>query len=90
MDYFNNNTTPTSAKTNLGTDTNENPAQYQYRRKYGSVIVILMYVTSNSRPDIAFAVHQCVRSTHKFKHSHEKEFWRVFKYLQGTRKDGKL
>ena len=50
---------------------------------------MLIYVTSNYRPYIAFEVHHCDRFTHNFKHSHEKCILHIIKYLQGTRKYGK-
>ena len=48
-----------------------------------------MYVTSNSRPDIAFAVHQCAIFIHNIKHYHEKAILRICKYLKVNSKDGK-
>jgi hypothetical protein len=38
---------------------------------YASVVGMLMYLSSNSRPDIQFAVHQCARFTHSPRKSHE-------------------
>ena len=38
---------------------------------YASVIGMLLYVSSNTRPDIQFAVHQCARFTHSPKRAHE-------------------
>jgi hypothetical protein len=39
---------------------------------YASVVGMLMYLASNSRPDIAYAVHSCARFTHCLKRVHEK------------------
>ena len=47
-----------------------------------------MYLASNSRPDIAFAVHQCARFSHCVRASHEKSILRFCKYLKGTRENG--
>ena len=47
-----------------------------------------MYLASNSRPDIAFAVHQCARFTHCVRASHEKAILRICKYLKGTWENG--
>ena len=47
-----------------------------------------MYLASNSRPDIAFAVHQCARFTHNSKASHEKGLLRICAYLKGTHDKG--
>ncbi len=38
---------------------------------YSSVVGMMMYLSSNSRLDIAFAVHQCARFTHCPKRLHE-------------------
>eukprot|EP00957_Ditylum_brightwellii_P146113 11124788-Ditylum_brightwellii.AAC.1 len=49
---------------------------------------MLMYLASNSRPEVAFAVHQCARITHGTKHSHEKAILQICKYLKRTKNDG--
>ena len=51
---------------------------------YASVVGMLLYLASNSRPDIAFAVHQCARFTHAPKQSHAKAIKRIIRYLKGT------
>ena len=45
-------------------------------------------VASNSRPDIAYAVHQCARFTHFPKRSHEVALKRIGRYLKHTRERG--
>eukprot|EP00957_Ditylum_brightwellii_P149685 11398678-Ditylum_brightwellii.AAC.1 len=50
-----------------------------------SVIGMLMYLASNSRPDIAMAVHQCARYSHNPRRSHEKAVKRIIHYLIGTK-----
>ena len=55
---------------------------------YGSVVGMMMYLASNSRPDIAFAVHQCARFTHCPKRLHEKALKRIARYLKGTQSRG--
>ena len=47
-----------------------------------------MYLASNSRPDIAFAVHQCARFCHCTRRSHEKAVKQIVRYLQGTKNEG--
>ena len=47
-----------------------------------------MYLTSNSRPDIQYAVHQCVRFTHNPRASHEQAVLRICHYLKGTKDKG--
>jgi hypothetical protein len=49
---------------------------------------MLMYLASNTRPDIAFAVHQCARFTHCPRRSHEQALKRIARYLKGTRERG--
>ena len=55
---------------------------------YASVIGMLMYLSSNSRPDIAFAVHQCARFSFCPKRSHEEAVKRIVRYLKGTKDKG--
>ena len=55
---------------------------------YASVVGMLMYLTGNSRPELAFSVHQCARFTHNPKASHEKALKRIGQYLIGTRTKG--
>ena len=77
----NNSTTHTDVEYPLGTDATKKPTQYQYQWNYSSGIIIMMYVTSNSYPDIAFYIHQCGIFTNKPKHSYEKEVLIIYKYL---------
>ena len=49
---------------------------------------MLLYLASNSRPDIAFATHQCACFTHSPKASHEAAILRICCCLQGTKDDG--
>ena len=55
---------------------------------YASVVGMLMYLASNSRPDISFAVHQCTRFTHSPRHTHEVALKRIGRYLLGTKTKG--
>eukprot|EP00957_Ditylum_brightwellii_P050510 3831205-Ditylum_brightwellii.AAC.1 len=48
----------------------------------------MMYLTSNSRPEITFAVHQCTRFTHGTKYSHEKAILQICRYLKGMQSEG--
>jgi len=47
-----------------------------------------MYLTSNSWPDIQFAVHQCARFTYNPIASHEQAVLKICCYLRGTRDKG--
>ena len=56
--------------------------------EYATVVGMLMYLATNSRPDIAYAVNQCARFTHNPKDSHATGVKRVLRYLKGTRTKG--
>ena len=56
--------------------------------KYPTIIGMLMYLASNSRPDIAYAVHQCARFTHALRQCHVKAIKRILRYLKGTKSKG--
>jgi hypothetical protein len=81
----NSKTTPCNT-TPLGADL-EGP-EPTGRFDYASVVGMLMYLSSNSRPDIQFAVHQCARFTHFPRKSHEDAVLRLCRYLKGTGKQG--
>ena len=55
---------------------------------YPSVIGMMLYLASNSRPDIAFAVNQCERFNSCPKLIHEKAVKRIARYLKATRERG--
>ena len=46
---------------------------------------MMLYLASNTRPDISFAVHWCYRFTHNTKASHETSVKRICWYLQGNK-----
>ena len=77
--------TPATA-TPLGPDIDGDPPDEKWR--YATVVGMLMYLAGNSRPDIAFAVHQCARFTHAPRKSHEQAVKRICRYLRGTRDRG--
>ena len=55
---------------------------------YRSVIGKLMFLSGNTRPDIAFAVHQCARFSTNPRASHERAVKQIGRYLLGTRDKG--
>ena len=55
---------------------------------YASIVGMLLYVSGHTRPDIAFAVHQCARHSFNPKRSHENALKRIAKYLNGTTHKG--
>jgi hypothetical protein len=75
-------------KVPLGTDPEGAPITGKF--EYASAVGMLLYLSSNSRPDIQFAVHQCARFTHFPKKSHEDAILRICRYLKGTKNKGLL
>ena len=67
----------------LGTDGNGDKISESWN--YSSLIGMLMYLASNSRPDIQFSVHQCARFTHSPKQSHANALKKIVKYLVSTK-----
>jgi hypothetical protein len=87
MEDCNSKSTPDSGDGKpLGSDKNGIPARESWN--YASLIGMLLYLASNTRPDIAFAVHQCDRFTHNPKVSHEKAILRICAYLKRTADKG--
>ena len=83
MEHCNSKPTPASGDGKpLGTDKHGPAARESWQ--YPSLVGMLLYLASNTRPDIAFAVHQCARFTHNPRASHEKALLRICSYLKGT------
>ena len=74
--------------TPLGKD-KDGPA-FSEEWNYWSVVGMLLYLASNSRPDIAFAVHQVARFSHDPRKSHAVALKRIVRYLKGTRDKGMI
>jgi hypothetical protein len=74
--------------TPLGKD--PNGATFSEFWNYRSVVGMLLYLAGNSRPDIAFAVHQAARFSHAPKQSHAVAVKRIVRYLKGTREKGMI
>jgi hypothetical protein len=55
---------------------------------YASIVGMLMYLANQTRPDIAFAVHQVARYTHNPREIHGKAVKRIVRYLAGTKNEG--
>ena len=77
--------TPAST-TPLGIDKDGDPFNESW--EYPVVVGMLMFLAQNTRPDIAYAVHQCARFTHNPKDSHAIAIKRILRYLNGTRTGG--
>eukprot|EP00957_Ditylum_brightwellii_P099487 7578533-Ditylum_brightwellii.AAC.1 len=63
---------PTSGSKPIDPDPHGKDVQLQDKWRYASVVGIMMYLASNSRPEITLMVHQCARFTHGTKYSHKK------------------
>jgi hypothetical protein len=55
---------------------------------YRAAVGMIIYLTSSSRPELAFASHQCARFSQNPKISHEIAVRKIGRYLQGTRDRG--
>ncbi len=51
---------------------------------YASIVGMLLYLSGHTRPDLAFAVHQCARYTFAPTTKHERALLRIGRYLKGT------
>ena len=75
-----------AATTPLGADVDGLPFNEQW--EYRSIIGMLMYLSSNTRPDIAYAVHMCARFSHDPRNSHAVGVKRILRYLKRTHDKG--
>jgi hypothetical protein len=57
---------------------------------YTSVVGMLMYLSCNSCPDIAFALHQCACFTHDPRKPHLQVVKQIVQYLKGTGDKGMI
>ena len=80
------NTEPTPAGEVLGSDENGEPMSGTFN--YASVIGMLWYLYSNSRPELGYAVSSAARFAFNPKRSHELALMRIGQYLKGTRTRG--
>jgi hypothetical protein len=48
---------------------------------YASVVGMLMYLASNTRPDISYAVHKAARYSHGTRNSHALAVKRILRYF---------
>jgi hypothetical protein len=79
------NRTPTTQLA-LGSDVAGEPMQEAW--SYASAVGMLLYLSTNTGSDIAFAVSQVARFTSNPKQSHATAVKMIFRYLQGTRLHG--
>ena len=79
---------PTKVEAPLGIYANGSESKRYWPNSYASVIGMMLYFASNTRPDISFAVHQCSWFTHSTKASHKTDVKRIYWYLKGTKDSG--
>jgi hypothetical protein len=83
----NSNPKSTPAATNpLGSD-KDGPG-FSDEWSYPAAVGMLLYLSSNTRPDIQFAVHQVARFNHAPRQSHAQAIKRIVRYLLATRTKG--
>ena len=70
----------------LGADSKGDP--FSEESNYSAAVGMLLYLASNTRPDIQFAVHQVARFSHSPKKSHGQAIKRIVRYLLLTRTNG--
>jgi len=70
----------------LGSDKDGEPFDEEW--SYPAAVGMLLYCSSNTRPDIQFAVHQVARFSHCPKKSHGQAIKRIVRYLIKTRTKG--
>ena len=90
MEHCNGLPTPNKVEAPLGTDADGSESNRYWPNSYASVIGMILYLASNTRPDISFSVHHFSRSTHNTKASHETAVKSICRYLQGTKDNGIL
>ena len=67
---------------------NPDEADRKQEWNYRSVIGMMMFLASSTRPDILFSVHQCAKFNSCPKQSHEEAVKRIGRYLRRTRDKG--
>jgi hypothetical protein len=88
MEECNRSPTPAAPGTTLGKDPNGENMKEDW--SYPSVVGMMLYLSTNTRPDIAFAVSQVARFNHAPKQSHAMAVKRIVRYLAGTRDKGTI
>ena len=57
MEHCNGLPTPTNVEEPLGTDVNGSEAKRDWTNSYASIVRMVLYLTSNTRPNISFNAH---------------------------------
>ena len=87
MENCNHNKVP-SLQVGLGSDPNGEPMNEKWQ--YSSIVGMLLYLSSNSRPDIAFAVSQVARFSSAPKQSHAAAVKMIVRYLAASINEGTI
>ena len=77
-----------AATSPLGTDKFGEPFKEEW--SYPAAVGMLLYLSSNTRPDIQFAVHQVARFSHCPRQSHAQAVKRILRYLASTSSKGTI
>ena len=72
----------------LGVDPDGEPVVDEW--SYSSMVGMLLYLSSNTHPDITFAVSQCARFCHNPKQSHTTAVKMIVRYLSRTNEKGTI
>ena len=78
--------TPAASTIILGAD--KEGKEFDYNFDYRSVVGKLNFLEKSTRPDIAYAVHQCARFASNPRKSHGDAIIHLAKYLRNTREKG--
>lgn len=87
MEDCNPNVIPAQKQT-LGSDPEGEPMKETW--SYPSIVGMLLYLSTNTRPDITFAVSQVARFNHSPKQSHATAVKQILRYLKGTSSMGMI
>ena len=87
MKGCNPNRTPTT-KEALGLDPDGKRMTEKWN--YRSIVGMLLYLSTNTRPDISFAVSQVARFSHNPKQSHASAVKTIVRYLAGSKEKGTI
>ena len=85
MEHCNKNWTPATASA-LGSDQEGAPMTESW--SYPLIVGMMLYLSTNTRPDITFAVSQVARFNHAPKQSHATAVKTIVCYLAGTADKG--
>ena len=88
MEHRNGFPTPTKVVIHLSTYHNGYEANIYFTNSYASVIEMMLYLESNTIPDISVAVHQYAHFTHNTTALNETGVKRICRYPQVTQENG--